>query len=208
MQVIVAASKEQQAELGPVIQESIRVEWIDEATGFNRFSSADAYIDLLYQPSENRGELLKSLSPAIVVIGSVLHPLKDLPGEFIRINHWPGFLSRPLLEASCSNEAIKEKAENLFAAFNRQISWVPDITGFISSRVISMIINEAYFTWEEKVSSREDIDTAMKLGTNYPYGPFEWARKIGPQQVAGLLELLSVDQPRYTPAASLKNEAN
>jgi 3-hydroxybutyryl-CoA dehydrogenase len=57
------------------------------------------------------------------------------------------------------------------------------------------------------VSSREEIDTAMKLGTNYPYGPFEWTRKIGPQQVAGLLELLSVDQSRYKPAASLKKEA-
>ena len=31
----------------------------------------------------------------------------------------------------------------------------------------------------ENVSTRDEIDTAMKLGTNYPFGPFEWAEKIG-----------------------------
>ena len=52
----------------------------------------------------------------------------------------------------------------------------PDIPGFISARVVSMIINEAYFALEEEVSSKEEIDTAMKLGTNYPYGPFDGVR--------------------------------
>ncbi|HET9431006.1 MAG TPA: hypothetical protein VFO70_07510, partial [Chitinophagaceae bacterium] len=119
MQVIVAASKEQQAELGQGIPESLRVEWVDDTAGFKRFPSADAYIDLLFHPSENRVAFLKTLKPAIVVIGSVLCPLRDLPGLFIRINHWPGFLARPLLEASCTNDAIKAKAETLFAGFNR-----------------------------------------------------------------------------------------
>ncbi len=44
---------------------------------------------------------------------------------------------------------------------------------------MAMIINEAWHALAEEVSTKNEIDTAMKLGTNYPYGPFEWAEKIG-----------------------------
>jgi 3-hydroxybutyryl-CoA dehydrogenase len=70
-----------------------------------------------------------------------------------------------------------------------------------------MIINEAYLALGEQVSSREDINTAMKLGTNYPFGPFEWAERIGPARVARLLTKLSESQPRYAPAPLLLKEA-
>ena len=43
-----------------------------------------------------------------------------------------------------------------------------------------MIINEAFLALQEGVSTKEEINTAMKLGTNYPLGPFEWVEKIGP----------------------------
>jgi 3-hydroxyacyl-CoA dehydrogenase len=42
-----------------------------------------------------------------------------------------------------------------------------------------MIINEAYFALEDNVSTKAETDIAMKLGTNYPYGPFEWGQLIG-----------------------------
>jgi 3-hydroxybutyryl-CoA dehydrogenase len=63
-----------------------------------------------------------------------------------------------------------------------------------------MIINEAYLALGEGVSTPEEIDTAMKLGTNYPFGPIEWGSHIGLQNVVTLLHKLSVVQPRYTPA--------
>jgi 3-hydroxybutyryl-CoA dehydrogenase len=72
---------------------------------------------------------------------------------------------------------------------------------------VSAIINEAYLTLQEKVSSKEDIDIAMKLGTNYPMGPFAWATAIGVKNVYALLHKLAADQPRYTPALLLKQEA-
>ena len=71
-----------------------------------------------------------------------------------------------------------------------------------------MIINEAYFARDENVSSEADIDTAMKLGTNYPYGPFEWCKKIGVERVFNLLEKLAETDKRFTPAGGLKNEIN
>ncbi len=46
-----------------------------------------------------------------------------------------------------------------------------------------MIVNEAFFAFGEKISTIEEIDMAMKLGTNYPNGPFEWAEKIGIENI-------------------------
>ena len=91
-------------------------------------------------------------------------------------------------------------------ALNRKAEWLPDVKGFISPRVISMIINEAYFTLESRVSTKEEIDIAMKLGTNYPYGPFEWSEKIGLNRIYSLLLQLSMTDPKYTPCELLRLE--
>jgi 3-hydroxybutyryl-CoA dehydrogenase len=70
-----------------------------------------------------------------------------------------------------------------------------------------MIINEAYFALEEKISTKGEIDTAMKYGTNYPFGPFEWAEKIGLRRVAALLQRLQLESGRYVPSELLLKEA-
>jgi 3-hydroxybutyryl-CoA dehydrogenase len=106
------------------------------------------------------------------------------------------------VEASAEDES-KEKAETVLAFFNKKIEWLPDEPGFVTARVVSMIINEAYLSLQEGVSTKKDIDKAMKLGTNYPYGPFEWSEKIGLQNIASLLNSLAAEQPRYTPSPLL-----
>ena len=45
---------------------------------------------------------------------------------------------------------------------------------FYLPRILSTIVNEAYFALEDKIASSEDIDCAMKFGVNYPEGPFKW----------------------------------
>lgn len=71
-----------------------------------------------------------------------------------------------------------------------------------------MIINEAYYTVQEGTASRLDIDQAMKLGTNYPYGPFEWCQRIGIKHVYELLEAVYEDthDERYKICSLLKRE--
>ena len=80
------------------------------------------------------------------------------------------------------------------------------IAGMITARVLATIINEAYYTLGAQVSTREEIDIAMKLGTGYPYGPFEWSEKIGLKRIYELLVELSKVDERYTPAPLLKAE--
>lgn len=80
--------------------------------------------------------------------------------------------------------------------------------GLVTPRVIVMIINEAYFTVQEGTATKEDIDVGMKLGTNYPKGPFEWANLIGLKNIYKTLDALYEDtkEGRYKICPLLKTE--
>ncbi|MBK7561759.1 MAG: 3-hydroxyacyl-CoA dehydrogenase family protein [Chitinophagaceae bacterium] len=204
MKIAVITNTELKEELlAQGLSNDVQVEWLTEVTPV---PDADCYIDLLFKVEEQRIDKLINLQPALVIVNSVTGTQEELPLNFIRINAWPTFLKRTLLEASGIDVILKEKTEKLFQNFNKKVEWVPDIPGFITPRVICMIINEAYFTLEEEVSSKPEIDTAMKLGTNYPYGPFEWSEKIGLKNVYDLLIKLAQTNSRYEPSALLKKE--
>lgn len=138
-----------------------------------------------------------------VYINEVIKPLEELnfPPNFYRINGWPGFLERSIWEVASGDGCGDKKVFNLL---NRKVLFVKDEPGFVSARVISMIVNEAFFALGEKISSENEIDMAMKLGTNYPFGPFEWAYKIGIEKIYFLLEKLSQKDNRYLPAPALE----
>jgi 3-hydroxybutyryl-CoA dehydrogenase len=170
-------------------------------------NSADACIDLLYDHNSERINDLNRLQIPVIIVNSVIHTLNELPPGFIRINAWNTFLKRPVIETA-GPEDQKDKIEQVFSFFNKRTEWVPDIAGFISCRVVASIINEAYFALEENVSTKDEIDAALKLGANYPYGPFEWSRKIGLKNVYDLLNRLSAYQKRYAPSSLLTKEAS
>jgi 3-hydroxybutyryl-CoA dehydrogenase len=60
----------------------------------------------------------------------------------------------------------------------------------LALRVVSCIVNEAFLALSEGVATAEDIDRAMKLGANYPKGPFEWAEEIGAGEIVRKLDSL------------------
>lgn len=120
----------------------------------------------------------------------------------------PTFLNRPLLEVALVNPEQKQILERTCQTLGTSFHLVEDRVGLVTPRVICMIINEAYFTVQEGTASREDIDLAMKLGTNYPFGPFEWCQRIGVRQVYELLESVQADtkDERYKICPLLKKE--
>ncbi|HKB45756.1 MAG TPA: 3-hydroxyacyl-CoA dehydrogenase family protein [Chitinophagaceae bacterium] len=207
MMIIVLANENLKMELlAQGVSENVAIHWITEPKELLHYRDADAYIDLLFQNDSERIKLLQQLQPKPILINAVIPALNQLPGDFIRFNGWNTFLKRPVIEAAGIDEKIKSKAEEIFSLFNKKAEWVTDVPGFISARVIAMIINEAWFALSEKVSTKEEIDIAMKLGTNYPYGPFEWSEKIGLKNVYELLFTLSKTSTRYEPAGLLKKE--
>lgn len=166
-----------------------------------------ACIDLLFDNSAERILQLVNTSAKIVFVSLVAETGKHLPDSFVRINGWPGFWQRNIAECTAKNSNIKAKAEETLSQLGKTIEWTPDVPGFMSARILSAIINEAYYTLEEGVSSKEEIDMAMKLGTNYPLGPFEWGKKIGLNNILSLLNKMAEINSRYKPAALLKEEA-
>jgi len=142
-----------------------------------------------------------------VLINSVSNTLKTSKhgAHVIRLNGWNGFLKRTTWELAGENNDILKQ---LSAYLGVRFSFLPDEPGFVSARVLAMIINEAYFAKEENVSTENEIDIALKLGTNYPKGPFEWANEIGLNNVFELLKKLSLNDARYTVCKLLEKEAN
>jgi 3-hydroxybutyryl-CoA dehydrogenase len=98
------------------------------------------------------------------------------------------FLNRDVLEVVVPRNGSVQELETVCQALGTAFQVVDDQVGMVSPRVIGMIINEAYYTLYEGTATREDIDLAMKLGTNYPYGPFEWAERIGLKNLVALLD--------------------
>ena len=207
MRLVILANEHQKEEiLSGGIKDDCKVDWIKTSAELSELDNCDALIDLLFEENGYDVSHLKSFSPKPVIVNSVIKTTEEIGIDVIRINGWPGFLKRSVAEISCS-DANKTNAETILSEFDKKTEFVPDIRGFVSSRVISMIINEAYFALEENVSTKEEIDTAMKLGTNYPYGPFEWGEKIGLKNIVSLLTELSLTEKRSQPAGLLLKEA-
>lgn len=111
-----------------------------------------------------------------------------------------------LVATPWTEPAALDQARELFRTVGLEPVVVPDGPGLVFPRILCMIINEAAFALMEGVASAEDIDTAMKLGTNYPLGPLEWADRIGLDQVLAVLEGLQAEygDDRYRPAPLLR----
>jgi 3-hydroxybutyryl-CoA dehydrogenase len=74
----------------------------------------------------------------------------------------------------------------------------------ILPRLSSQIANEAAFALEEEVGSRADMDTAMRLGFNWPRGPLELTELLGAPRAVELLEGLRIEHGEaYRPAPGL-----
>lgn len=207
MQIVIRCSEAQKEELvSKEVQEGAELVWVFEKVALLNYKTADAVIDLLFENERENIEMLQQIS-GVKIINSVIHTLRQTDLSFVRINGWPTFLKAHIVEAGCKHEDLKKKAETIFSYFNKKLEWLPDEPGFVVPRIISMIINEAWFALGEGVSTRDEIDTAMKLGTAYPFGPFEWSEKIGLKNIVSLLNTLSLQQERYAPAPLLAQQS-
>ncbi|WP_162054017.1 3-hydroxyacyl-CoA dehydrogenase family protein [Pontibacter pamirensis] len=115
------------------------------------------------------------------------------PCTLIGINGLPTLLNRPVLEVSLLNPEHEEKLKDVCAALGTEYLLVDDRVGMVTPRMICMIINEACFTLQEETASIADINQGMKLGTNYPKGPFEWANEMGIANVYEVLQAVYED---------------
>ena len=98
------------------------------------------------------------------------------------------------------------KARSFFEALGLETAVVEDSVGLVLPRIICCLVNEAAYALMEGIAQPHDIDTAMKLGTNYPHGPLAWGDLIGLDVVLAVLRGLHEEygDDRYRPAPLLK----
>ena len=114
-----------------------------------------------------------------------------------------------LARAPATTPAEADAAETYFRSMGKQVEWVGDVPGLVLGRIVCQIVNEAHFAVGEDVATAEDVDVAMRLGFNWPRGPFEWAEAIGPDRVVRVLDALrrELGADRYRVAPLLRRAA-
>jgi 3-hydroxybutyryl-CoA dehydrogenase len=181
------------------------IEWkrVENISNFLAKKNADAYFNL----QNDSADIDYSNLNAPIFINSVTKTLSNIKGKehVIRINIWQGFLEKEIWEIA---GLVSPEVATIVKTLNKKYITVDDEPGFVSARIIAMIINEAYFAKGGNVSTENEIDIAMKLGTNYPYGPFEWSNIIGLKNIYELLKKLAETDERYSPAPEMENEIN
>ncbi|XP_057539449.1 uncharacterized protein LOC130817639 [Amaranthus tricolor] len=106
--------------------------------------------------------------------------------------------------ADTSDETFNA-TKTLAERFGKTVVCSQDYSGFIVNRVLMPMINEAFFTLYTGVATKEDIDAAMKLGTNQPMGPLELADFIGLDVCLSILKVLhaGLGEVKYAPCPLL-----
>jgi 3-hydroxybutyryl-CoA dehydrogenase len=134
------------------------------------------------------------------------HPerLVGFDGLFCATGQAATLVASPVL-----SDEIRQAAEQFFTDLGRHGVWIEDSPALILPRIVGMLINEAAFAAGEGVAETETIDLAMKLGVNYPKGPFAWAKELGYGKVVAVLDHLydEYHEERYRVAPLLRRLA-
>lgn len=198
MKICIAASAAQKIALQEkTVNKNVTIVWLDDTTTLLQ-QDADFFIDCTFSGTE----IPKTDIP--VLLHSPIYTLAEMQAssQVARFCAWDGFLNRTTWEIA-AGDGQTEWLNEMMNTIGWKFLYVADEPGLVSPRIICSIINEAFYTLQQGVSSPAEIDLAMKLGTNYSYGPFEWTQKIGKENVEELLMQLSKINNLYQPAINL-----
>jgi 3-hydroxybutyryl-CoA dehydrogenase len=109
-----------------------------------------------------------------------------------------------IVDSEAVSDDALELAQEFFAAIGKGAVLVEDSAGLFLGRTVGSIVNEAMIAVAEDVASPDDVDTAMRLGANYPIGPVAWGREIGGARLSRILRRLAdVEGEAFAPHRSL-----
>ena len=113
---------------------------------------------------------------------------------------------RTLMLSPVTAPAVRAGMHGLLAAGGAAVTVINDSPGFISQRILAVIVNIAANIAQRRIASVPDIEAAVTLGLGYPLGPLAWGDKVGAARIAGILDnlLKLTGDPRYRPSPWLR----
>lgn len=177
---------------------------IQSTTRYEDLSDVDMVIEAVFEEIGVKKETFKKLDectkPEIILATNTSSlPIVEIaittkrPDKVVGMHFFNPVPIMKLVEVVKSLATSDETAEFAYD-FGRALGKEPvkakDIPGFIVNRVLMPLLNEAVFTLQDGIGSAEDIDKAMKLGTNQPMGPLALIDLIGLDVTLDVIDVL------------------
>ncbi len=194
-----------------------RIVFTDDLRGF---SDCEIVIEAVVENKKEKLEFLKKIEPILssrtlissntssISITSLGSGLKD-PSRFLGIHFFNPVPLMNLIElikgVNTSKESV-DRAMEFARSVGKEYVVVNDSPGFVTTRVIALLVNEGAFEFSEGIASKEDIDKALKLGGNFPMGPLTLGDLIGLDTVVNIMDVMyeSFKDPKYRAAPVLR----
>lgn len=194
------------------------VEWLDlpetldlviEAVSENLSLKTQILQDLDGQLNESAIIATNTSSLSITKLGGITQRPDRVIGMHF-MNPVPIMQLVEVIRGLSTSDTTFSEVEALIQTLGKTSVVSQDFPGFIVNRILMPMINEAIFALHEGIASVEDIDTAMKLGTNQPMGPLTLADFIGLDTCLSIMQVLhtGLGDDKYRPCPLLVNYVN
>ncbi|HSC34246.1 MAG TPA: 3-hydroxybutyryl-CoA dehydrogenase [Thermodesulfobacteriota bacterium] len=162
-------------------------------TKYEDFKDVDLVIEAAFEDMKVKKEIYKKLdestSPDVVLATNTSSlPIVEIavgtgrPDKVVGMHFFnpaPVMKLVEIIKTLATSDETAEFAFNFATALGKEPVRTKDIPGFIVNRILIPMLNEAVFAFSDGVGTAEDIDKAMKLGTNQPIGPLALIDLIG-----------------------------
>lgn len=195
---------------------------IKVTTDISEIAHTDFVMEVVDEHFELKQELLTTLdriceertiiasNTSTLSLTRIVRPVRR-PGRFIGLHFSNPVPKTPLCEIVRAFQTTDEtfrRTKDFIIGIGKTPVEVYEYPGFITTRVIIPMINEAMYVLMEGVASAEDIDTAMRLGFNMPMGPLELADSMGLEELLAWMESMfhELGEAKYRPCPLLRRK--
>lgn len=193
---------------------------ITTTTNFDDIHSVDLVIEAVFEDMSIKKEIYEKIDmvtsenvvlatntsslPIIEIAASTKKPHKVVGMHFF--NPAPVMQLVEIIKTLATSDNTAQFAYDFALELGKEPVMTKDSPGFIVNRILIPMLNEAVYAYEEGLGSAEDIDKAMKLGTNQPIGPLALVDLIGLDVTLNVLDTFfrEFQDPKYRAAPLLR----